>query len=359
MEKNSEHEPESIASLLGVEVFPPSADSSQYGKFSALRITGLFLALCVLVSFTYFSGGISGDGITVSTIVWVISVCLVPPLFLLMRYGKDFLAYVPASIAICFSQRATNVRHAEISATLGHLTFGIGLLTIVAGTALAAFFFPDPVKMNLFAVPAFWGAFFALVLFHLSLFLKHAFLSLELPSAKDGSSRGSAGLGSIFLGFAKLSLGFILITIVWFCGLLGFHYVLGELADVHMFLFLHNNALLPLFLSPILLLATFPDDFSYYLPKAIAAFFRKQKSNRAFVVISRVGGHFALFGAILSLTLPPICWWHRISSSKYWNPDFIDFFLDSQICGSLGALSLGFFLWAVFRYLQYAFSEKK
>ena len=35
-----------------------------------------------------------------------------------------------------------------ISETLGHLTLGIGLLALVVGTVLAAFFFPDPDKMK-------------------------------------------------------------------------------------------------------------------------------------------------------------------------------------------------------------------
>ena len=145
MENNLEEEPESIASLLGMEPPPPSPDFPREGKFSVLRVLGLLSAFCFLVFFLFLLG-ISQNEITVGTMVWVIAVSLVPSLFLLIRFGKDILSYVPASVANCFSNHSRNLRHAEISACLGHLTLGIGLLALVTGTVLTIFSFPDPEK---------------------------------------------------------------------------------------------------------------------------------------------------------------------------------------------------------------------
>jgi len=352
-------EPESMDSLLGEPLSDPSPDSTERGKLSLLRALGLFLALCLLVFFIYALGGISPDGITVGTMVWIIAVSFVPPLFLLIRYGKDFLAYVPAAIAICFSNRPNNLRHAEISATLGNLTLGIGLLALVVGTVLTAFFFPNPEKMKTLAVPAFWGVFLAMILCLFSLFQKHTFKLPQFPNLNQKVKMEQGGLGRRCYTFAKLSLGLILITIIWFFGIHGFFEILGELFDVPPIIFIHLEALLTLFLVPGLLLATFPDDFSHYLPRAIAAFYRKQKPNLDFVEISRLGEKIALYGAILALSFPPICWWPRFVSKKDWYTDIALWFPEGVICQCVGTLSVGVMVWALFRYLQYAFSEKK
>ena len=352
-------EPESMDSLLGEPPPDPSSGSVERGKFSPLRALGLFLALSVLVFFIYAMGGISWDGITAGTMVCIIVVSLVPPLFLLIRYGKDFWAYVPAAIAICFSNRPNNLRHGMISETLGHLTLGIGLLALVVGTVLAAFFFPDPEKMKTLAVPAFWGAFLAMILCLFSLFQKHTFKLLQFPNLNQKEDIEMQGLGIRCFTFAKLSLGLILITIIWALGVFGIFTIVGELPDVNPFVFIHPEALFILCLMPALLLAIFPDDFLPYLSKAIPAFYRKQKPNLDFVGISRVGGKIALYGAILALSFPPVVWWPRIVSMKDWHTDTALWFPAGVICQSFGTFSVGLMIWALFRYLQYAFSEKK
>ena len=348
-----------MESLLGEPPSDLSSGSTEKGKLSLLRALGLFLALSVLVFFIYAMGGISWDGITAGTMVCIIVVSLVPPLFLLIRYGKDFWAYVPAAIAICFSNRPNNLRHGMISETLGHLTLGIGLLALVVGTVLAAFFFPDPDKMKTLAVPAFWGAFLAMILCLFSLFQKHTFKLPQFPKLNQKEDIEMQGLGIRCFTFAKLSLGLILITIIWALGVFGIFTIVGELPDVNPFVFIHPEALFILCLMPALLLAIFPDDFLPYLSKAIPAFYRKQKPNLDFVRISRVGGKIALYGAILALSFPPIVWWPRIVSMTDWHTDTALWFPEGVICQSFGTFSIGLMIWALFRYLQYAFSEKK
>jgi len=291
--------------------------------------------------------------------IWVVAVSFVPPLFLLIRFGKDFLSYVPAAMANCFSNRSSNLKHAEISATLGNLTLGIGLLALVVGTVFAIFSFPDPVKMKTLAIPAFWVALLAMTLCLFSLFQKHTFKLPQFPDLNEKVDMEQEGLGRRCLAFAKLSLGLILITIIWFFGIHGIFEILGELFGISPLLFFHVDALCIVFFVPSLLLATFPDNFFRYSTKAIAAFFRKQKSNSDFVEISRVGGKIALYGAILVLSFYPICWWPRIVSMKDWHTDIVLWFPEGAICHSFGTFSLGLLIWSLFRYLQYAFSEKK
>ena len=353
-----DREPESMDSLLGEPPVDPSSGSVERRKFSFLRVLGLFSAFSFRVFFLYLLG-ISQNEITGGTVVWIIVVSFVPPLFLLIRYGKNFLAYVPAAIANCFSQRATNLRHGEISATLGNLTLGLGLLALVVGTVLAIFSFPEPEKMKTLAVPAFWGALLAMILCLFSLFQKHTGKLPHFPDLNQKVDMEQEGLGRRCFTFAKLFIGLILITIIWGLGLSGIVTILGELFDVHPAIFIHLEALLTLFLVPALLLATFLDDFSHYLPRAIAAFFRKQKPNRTFVEISRVGGNYTLFGAILAFSIPPISCWPRFVSRKDWYTDIALWFPEGVICQSLGTFCIGVMIWALFRYLQYAFSEKK
>ena len=351
-------EPESMDSLLGEPPSDPSSCSVERGKFSLLRVLGLFSAFFFLVFFLFLLG-ISLNEITVGTMIWVIAVSLVPSLFLLIRFGKGFLSYVPASIANCFSNRSSNLKHAEISATLGNLTLGIGLLALVVGTAFAIFSFPDPVKMKTLAIPAFWGALLAMILCLFSLFQKHTGELPQFPNLSEKVDMEQEGLGRRCFAFAKLSLGLILITIIWFFGIHGIFEILGELFGISPFLFFHVDALCILFFVPSLLLATFPDNFFRYSTKAIAAFFKKQKSNSDFVEISRVGGKIALYGAILVLSFYPICWWPRIVTNKDWYTDIVLWFPEGAIFHSLGTFSLGLLIWSLFRYLQYAFSEKK
>ena len=291
--------------------------------------------------------------------IWVVAVSFVPPLFLLIRFGKDFLAYVPAAIANCFSNRSSNLKHAEISATLGNLTLGIGLLALVVGTAFAIFSFPDPEKMKTLAVPAFWVALLAMIFCVFSLFQKHAGKLPQFPDLNEKVDMEQEGLGRRCLAFAKLSLGLILITIICFFGIHGIFEILGELFGISPLLFFHVDALCIVFFVPSLLLATFPDNFFMYSTKAIGAFFRKQKPNSDFVEISRVGGKIALYGAILVLSFYPICWWPRIVTNKDWYTDIVLWFPEGAIFHSLGTFSLGLLIWSLFRYLQYAFSEKK
>jgi hypothetical protein len=353
-----DREPESMDSLLGEPPVDPSSGSVERRKFSFLRVLGLFSAFSFLVFFLYLLG-ISQNEITVGTVVWIIVVSFVPPLFLLIRYGKDFLAYVPAAIANCFSQRATNLRHGEISATLGNLTLGLGLLALVVGTVLAIFSFPDPEKMKTLAIPAFWGALLAMILCLFSLLQKHTGKLPQFPDLNQKVDMEQEGLGRRCFTFAKLFIALILITIIWFFGIHGFFEILGELFGISPFLFFHVDALCTLFFVPSLLLATFPDNFFRYSSKAIGAFFRKQKPNSDFVEISRVGGKIALYGAILVLSFYPICWWPRIVTNKDWYTDIVLRFPEGAICHSLGTFSLGLLIWSLFRYLQYAFSEKK
>ena len=351
-------EPESMDSLLGEPPSDPSSGSVERGKFSLLRVLGLFSAFFFLVFFLFLLG-ISQNEITAGTMIWVVAVSFVPPLFLLIRFGKDFLSYVPAAMANCFSNRSSNLKHAEISATLGNLTLGIGLLALVVGTVFAIFSFPDPVKMKTLAIPAFWVALLAMTLCLFSLFQKHTFKLPQFPDLNEKVDMEQEGLGRRCLAFAKLSLGLILITIIWFFGIHGIFEILGELFGISPLLFFHVDALCIVFFVPSLLLATFPDNFFRYSTKAIAAFFRKQKSNSDFVEISRVGGKIALYGAILVLSFYPICWWPRIVSMKDWHTDIVLWFPEGAICHSFGTFSLGLLIWSLFRYLQYAFSEKK
>ncbi|MBU63706.1 MAG: hypothetical protein CMI26_14530 [Opitutae bacterium] len=351
-------EPESMDALLGEPPSDPSSSSVERGKFSLLRVFGLFSAFFFLVFFLFLLG-ISLNEITVGTMIWVIAVSLVPSLFLLIRFGKVFLSYVPASIANCFATRSSNLKHAEISACLAHLTLGIGLLALVAGTVFAIFSFPDPVKMKTLAIPAFWGALLAMILCLFSLFQKHAVKLPQFPNLNQKVDMELQGLGIRCFTFTKLSLGLILITIIWFFGIHGIFEIFGELFGINPFLFFHVDALCILFFVPSLLLATFPDDFFRYSSKAIGAFFRKQKPNPDFVEISRVGGKFALYGAILVLSFYPICQWPRIVTNKDWYTDIVLWFPEGAICHSLGTFSLGLLIWTLFKYLQYAFSERK
>ena len=213
--------------------------------------------------------------------------------------------------------------------------------------------------MKTLAVPAFWGALLAMILCLFSLFQKHTGKLPQFPDLNQKVDMEQEGLGRRCFTFAKLFIGLILITIIWGLGLSGIVTILGELFDVHPAIFIHLEALLTLFLVPALLLATFLDDFSHYLPRAIAAFFIKQKPNRTFVEISRVGGNYALFGAILAFSIPPISCWPRFVSRKDWYTDIALWFPEGVICQSLGTFCIGVMIWALFRYLQYAFSEKK
>ena len=82
-------EPESMDALLGEPPSDPSSSSVERGKFSLLRVFGLFSAFFFLVFFLFLLG-ISLNEITVGTMIWVIAVSLVPSLFLLIRFGKVF-----------------------------------------------------------------------------------------------------------------------------------------------------------------------------------------------------------------------------------------------------------------------------
>jgi len=213
--------------------------------------------------------------------------------------------------------------------------------------------------MKTLSVPAFWVAFLAMILCLFSLFQKQTFKLSQFPDLNQKVKMEYGGLGRRCFTFAKLFIGLILITIIWALGVFGIFTIVGELPDVNPFVFIHPEALFILCLMPALLLAIFPDDFLPYLSKAIPAFYRKQKPNLDFVGISRVGGKIALYGAILALSFPPIVWWPRIVSMKDWHTDTALWFPKGVICQSFGTFSVGLMIWALFRYLQYAFSEKK
>ena len=115
MENNLEEEPETIASLLGVEVPSPSPDSPREGKFSALRITGLCLAsalllLTLLLNWFHFTDLISSGPIIgfsfVSSLLFFV---------LFVMYKKAFLSFVPEAMAACFSNRSPNATYFDIS----------------------------------------------------------------------------------------------------------------------------------------------------------------------------------------------------------------------------------------------------
>ena len=215
MENNLEDEPESIGSLLGMETPPPSPDSPREGRFSALRGTGLCLALMVLSLFLWMNG-FSLDFITFGSAITILLAGIAIPLVLLARFKKTFLSFVPQASAACFTRRAPNLGYANVSQWLGRLSLGIGTTAMVAGIGFMFFFYPDVEKLNSFGLPAFWTALLALILCNLSLFLKDSFSPVEFPSIEEGSGKVSVGLIRRFLGFTKLSLGFILITLILF-----------------------------------------------------------------------------------------------------------------------------------------------
>lgn len=323
MEKNLEEEPESIASLLGVEVPSPSSDSPREGRFSALRGTGLCLALMVLSLFLEMNG-FSLDSITFGSVIAILLAVIAIPLVLLVRFKKTFPGFLTQAFAACFARRAPNLGCANVSQWLGRLSLGIGTTAMVAGIGFMFFFYPDVEKLNSFGLPAFWTALLALILCNLSLFLKDSFSPVEFPSIEEGSGKVSVGLIRRFLGFIKLSLGFILITLIWFYGLgfLGGH-VFGSISGSHWISFIHIGSYFAYLWVPSLLLATYQKDFILYVPEAIAAFFSRRKPQLRFVEISRMGGKLAVFGAMLSIPFSPICQLLGLGGDKDWqsNPN--------------------------------------
>jgi hypothetical protein len=309
MENDLEEEPESIASLMGIEASPPSADSPREGRFSALRGTGLCLALMVLSLFLWMNG-FSLDFITFGSAITILLAGIAIPLVLLARFKKTFLSFVPQASAACFTRRAPNLGYANVSQWLGRLSLGIGTTAMVAGIGFMFFFYPDVEKLNSFGLPVFWTALLALILCNFSLFLKDSFSPVESQSIEEGPGKVSVGLIRRFLGFTKLSLGFILITLILFFGL-GFlgSLVLGLISGFNLdpVFFIHPVSYFVYFGVPSLLLATYQKDFILYVPEAIAAFFSRRKPQLRFVEISRMGGKLAVFGAMLSMPFLPIC----------------------------------------------------
>ena len=88
MENDLEEEPESIASLMGIEASPPSADSPREGRFSVLRITGLCLALMVLSLVLWLDGSIYGVSITFGSAIAILLAGIAIPLVLLVHDSK-------------------------------------------------------------------------------------------------------------------------------------------------------------------------------------------------------------------------------------------------------------------------------
>jgi hypothetical protein len=323
MENDLEEEPESIASLMGIEASPPSEDSPREGRFSVLRLTGLCLALMVLSLFLEMNG-FSLDSITFGSVIAILLAVIAIPLVLLVRFKKTFPGFLTQAFAACFARRAPNLGCANMSQWLGRLSLGIGTTAMVAGIGFMFFFYPDVEKLNSFGLPAFWTALLALILCNLSLFLKDSFSPVEFPSIEEGSGKVSVGLIRRFLGFIKLSLGFILITLIWFYGLgfLGGH-VFGSISGSHWISFIHIGSYFAYLWVPSLLLATYQKDFILYVPEAIAAFFSRRKPQLRFVEISRMGGKLAVFGAMLSIPFSPICQLLGLGGDKDWqsNPN--------------------------------------
>ena len=307
MENDLEEEPESIASLMGIEASPPSADSPREGRFSALRLTGLCLALMVLSLFLWMNG-FSLDSITFGSVIAILLAVIAIPLVLLVRFKKTFPGFLTQAFAACFARRSPNLGYANVSQWLGRLSLGIGTTAMVAGIGFMFFFYSDSEKLNSFGLPAFWAAFLALILCNLSLFLKDSYSPVESLSIEEGPGKDSVGLIRKFLGFTKLSLGFILITLILFYGLgfLGGH-VFGLISGSHRVSFIHAGSYFGYLWVPSLLLATYQKDFILYVPEAIAAFFSRRKPQLRFVEISRMGGKLAVFGAMLSMPFLPIC----------------------------------------------------
>lgn len=320
MEDNLEDEPESIGSLLGMEPPPLSADSPREGRFSVLRVTGLCLALLVVLSLVlWLDGSIYGVSITFGSAIAILLAGIAIPLVLLARFKKTFLGFVPQVFAACFTKPVPNLVYANVSQWLGRLSLGIGTTAMVAGIGFMFFFYSDSEKLNFFGLPAFWAAFLALILCNLSLFLKDSYSPVESLSIEEGPGKDSVGLIRKFLGFTKLSLGFILITLILFYGLgfLGGH-VFGLISGSHRVSFIYAGSYFGYLWVPSLLLATYQKDFILYVPEAIAAFFSRRKPQLRFVEISRMGGKLAVFGAMLFITFPPICQLPWLGGDKDW-----------------------------------------
>jgi len=313
MENNLEEEPESIASLLGMDTPPPSEDSPREGRFSMLRLTGLLLALMVLSLFLLMNG-FSLDSITFGSVIAILLVGIAIPLVLLVRFKKTFPGFLTQAFAACFTIRSPNLGYANVSQWLGRLSLGIGTTAMVAGIGFM-FFYPDVEKLNSFGLPAFWTALLAFILCNLSLFLKDSFSPVESQSIEAGSGKVSVGLIRRFLGFTKLSLGFILIILFFVLGFLGPLFLVPVS-------FIHLVSYCVYLWVPSLLLATYQKDFILYVPEALALWDKsiaaRRKPQLKFVEISRMGGKLAVFGAMLSIPFSPICQLPRLGGDKDW-----------------------------------------
>jgi len=321
MEKNSEHEPESTASLLGMEASPSSEDSPIEDRFSALRIAGLCLAIFVQLFFLWIHG-FSLNSITFDSIITVFFANIAIPLVLIIRFKKTFLSFVSRLPVACFKKPFPTIEYVSVSQWLGSLSLGIGTFALVVGIGFIFFFYPDVEKLNSFGLPAFWLACIMLLFYNYALFLRYSFSPLESESMEDESGQTSVPLIRRIFGFTRLCFGFIFITLVLFYGftLLG-SYVFGLLSDSPYYTFFSAWYYHVFFWAPSLLLATYQKSFTSYVPEAIAAFFSKRKPNLRFVEISRVGGKIAFGGAILSIAFVPLSVLPRLTGDKDWESD--------------------------------------
>jgi hypothetical protein len=355
------NQPEPIASLLAQTKSLPPTGSFKQKKFSFIRLLSLIIALFTLYCFIMLSGGISLDGITTGAILCILAAVLLPILLLLKRHRGNFLMYLYVAISSCIIKCPNNLKHRIISVELVHLSLGVGVFALIIGMSIVIFSPLDHEKIKIFAIPIFWGSFVAMILCLFSLFQKHTSNTPVLDFLDRKTSREIYGDSRIYWGYVKTLFSLIIIPICWIFGFVGMAIFLGILHFTTKFLFSESDpsqyfpgteALFSPFIVPIILFATFPDEFPKYFTSVIANFFRKQKRNFHYVEISRVGSEVALYGVILALTFSPITWWFNAVGTK-------NLHYNKVFSSNIGTFLLGLITWSIFRYFQYSFSLNK
>jgi hypothetical protein len=355
MENNLEDGPESIASLLGMETPPPAPDFSREGQFSALRVTGLLFAsailfLMLLLNWFHFTDLIS-SGPTIG--FSFVSTLLFFALFVI--YKKAFLSFVPEAMAACFSNRSPNATYFDISVKAGWFSFFMVLAGMVLAIILRISFVSDTERLGSLGLPAFWVTFLALIICQLSLVFQHSFDPKRTSFLCSTSGKDRLPTMNGFLHFMWICLGAILILFLIEVLILLAQLLYNYLSNSEW----HHTTDGFIYLWIIgLLLATFQKDFIAYIPAALATFYTKSKANIRFAEISRFGSIYAFCGSLLSATFAPIGVLHRNpapNDSPINIEDRITFCIQSGSWKIFG----GFLIFALFKYLQHAFSEKK
>ena len=355
MENNLEDEPESIASLLGIETPPHSPDSLREGKFSVLRITGLCLASALLLLMLFLNWFHFTDLFSSGPIIGFSFVSTLLVFVLFVMYKKAFLSFVPEAMAACFSNRSPNATYFDISVKAGRLSFLMALVGMILAIILTISLVSDIERLGSLGLSAFWVTFLALTICQLSLVFQHSFDPNRTSFLCSTTRKDRSPAMNGFLYFLWICLGpmliFLLIEVLILLSQLFCEYLFNS--EWH-----HTtNGFIYIWII-VLFWATFQKDFIAYVPAAIATCYSKSKENAKFAEISRVGGIYAFCGSLLSATFSPIGALHR-NLAPY----------DSQIniedrlafCVHSGSWKIfgGFLLWVLFQYLRRAFSEKK